>query len=96
MDSIHSVLSRVLRKRGLEREAVASQAVYAAEQALQQILPRVAALLKPTKCAQGTLVIVAEHSIAAQECQAAIPQILAALDESLGSKIVTDIRLVRA
>lgn len=96
MDSLHSVLGKVLRKRGLEGAARAAQATFAADRVIAELLPKFAPLLHAQKCTQGTLVIAAEHSMASQECQAKISEILARLEEELGSHVVTEIRLVRS
>ncbi len=96
MDSIHSVLSKVLHRRGLEREARAAQATYAADRVMLAILPNVAPLLKAKSCKQGTLIIEAAHPIAAQECQLKIPELLVLLEKELDGRLVTEIRLIRA
>ncbi len=90
------MLGHVLRKRGLEREARASQAVFAADRVLAELLPQFAPLLRAKSCKQGTLVIAAEHSIAAQECQAKLQDLLSALHMDLGEGIVSEIRIIRS
>lgn len=96
MDHLRSIIGKVLHKRGLEREARAAQATYAADRVIAQILPKVATLLHAKSCKQGTLIIAAEHPIAAQECQAKIPELLSVLEKELDGRLVTEIRLVRA
>ena len=86
----------MLRKRGLEGAARAAQATYAADRIIHDILPKVSDFLRAKSYKQGTLLISAENSIAAQECQGRVAEILIALEKELDGPLVTEIRLVRA
>ena len=95
MDSLQSILPKVLNRRGLRTEADASFVVYRAQQWLAVALPRFADALLVTTFSHSTLNISSRHGIASQECQ----QLLSALQDYLrrecGVKTAPAIRLVR-
>lgn len=67
MDSLKSLLPKVLRKRGLHDHAKASLIVHLANQWMQSSFGPFAQTLHAQTFERGTLVIAAESSVAAQE-----------------------------
>ncbi|MBI3618994.1 DUF721 domain-containing protein [Candidatus Peregrinibacteria bacterium] len=75
MDSLQSVLPKVLRKRGLYAHAQSAQVVHLAQRWLEQALPSFAAFVRVHTLSHATLTIACSHSIAAQECQQVAPML---------------------
>ncbi|MDO8649543.1 MAG: DciA family protein [Candidatus Peregrinibacteria bacterium] len=96
MDHIGSILSKVLKKRGLHGHAEASLVVHRAQEWINDHLPLVAAALHPRTFTDGTLIIAADHAIALQECQMEIPALQTWLTAEAHPALVKDIRLLRA
>ena len=95
MDRLGNVLSRVLGKRGLAKQAQAALIVYRARNWLAQRLPDLAAFLTVENVKEGVLCIACHHSVAAQECQAITPALLDYLSQDCKFTEVSSIRLVR-
>jgi predicted small metal-binding protein len=96
MDSLRSVLPTVLKKRGLFAHAQASHVTFATEHWLTQMLPGCKDAFAVERLADATLTISCRHSIAAQECQALLPQLMEHLRREFPATRIEDIRLVRA
>lgn len=95
MDSLRSILPKVLSKRGLKTQVEASHAVLLAQQWLERALPSLKGELTVKKLSHATLSIECNHSIASQECQQLLPFLLEYLQRETKNLSVTDIRLVR-
>ena len=94
MDHISSLLPRVLKKRGLHGQALASLAVHHAQAWLASHLPEHAGVLLVKKLSDGTLHISAENSIAAQECSFRSEELKRFLQRECETTI-TEVRIVR-
>lgn len=68
MESVFSILPKVLSRRGLQTSAHASHVVHRAQEWLEGRLPQLRAAVKVEKFDEGTLFVACMHSIAAQEC----------------------------
>lgn len=95
MDSLHSILPKVLRKRGLHVQASASLVTYAAQKWLSSALPHLADAISVTRFSHACLSISCRHSIAAQECLPLLPGLKEYLARECKSLRVDDIRLLR-
>lgn len=93
MDSLQSLLPKVLKKRGLHGQATASLVVHLANQWLSEHLGPLGPQLRAEKCEQGVLVISAENSIAAGELVQRQEELLRALDAQKHSGL--QLRVVR-
>jgi hypothetical protein len=94
MDDLQSILARVLKKRGLNVHAGAAHLTHVAQQEIQRLLPNCADQLSVQSFSNGTLLIASGHSIAAQECQAAIPALQKAIFRACGVE-PSEVRIVR-
>ncbi len=95
MDSLHSILPRVLRKRGLHQQASASLVTFAAQKWIHSALPHIADALRVSTFSHASLSIMCKHSIAAQECQPLLPALKEYLAKECRPMLVEEIRLVR-
>jgi ribosomal protein S2 len=95
MDSIHSILPKVLRKRGLHGQAGASHIVFAAQRWLKGALPNFTDFLKVESLTHATLFISSTHSVASQECIPLLPELRAFLMKECEGIKITDIRIAR-
>ena len=93
MDKVSSLLPRVLHKRGLHKHANASLVVLRAQEWLQKNLRKYEKDLHVRKLQEGTLVIEAANSIAAQECQQCKEALLEDLRKDC--KDLKDVRISR-
>lgn len=67
MDSLSSILPKVLRKRGMYVHATASLVTHKAKLWLSAALPAFEAVITVTTLKEGTLTVRCTHSIAVQE-----------------------------
>ncbi|PIQ76507.1 hypothetical protein COU78_02255 [Candidatus Peregrinibacteria bacterium CG10_big_fil_rev_8_21_14_0_10_49_24] len=95
MDHVGSLLSRVLKKRGLTSHCEASLVIHHAENWISEHLQLFQADLRPTTFTNGVLTILCTHSIASQECQQKAQDLLTYLRTMTETEMVTDIRLSR-
>lgn len=95
MDSVRSILPKVLEKRGLHESAKAARVLTLAEAWLQKRFP---ALSQPRlwhmlHCKNGEVTIAVDHAIAGQEIQLAAPDLQHYLHEQVQQSLV--VRVVR-
>lgn len=95
MDSVQSILPRVLRKRGLHAQVAASTVTFVAARWLKTALPHCADTLLVSTLSHATLSIHCTHSIAAQECLPLLPQLKEFLSRECKGQKIEEIRLVR-
>lgn len=96
MDSLQSVLPRVLRKRGLHLQVDASLVTLEAGRWLRGALPHLADAIAVKQLSRATLSIHCAHSIAAHECQPLLPQLKEFLARQCRGVRIDDIRLMRS
>ncbi len=95
MDSLSSILPRVLHKRGLHGHAVAALVTHKATEWLTLALPALAKQFRVENVRDGVLTISTTHSIAAQECLPLLPSLLEFLQRECKNSSVRDVRMVR-
>ena len=93
---IGKVLPAVLRKRGLEHEAVASSIVALARQWIATNVPDLREMIEVEPLRDGVLTIACSHAIALQEAQAFLPHLLDEIRASPGGQRLRSGRVVRA
>ncbi len=96
MDSIQSLLPKVLRKRGLQGKAEASYVTFKTQQWLEKALPELKGTIRSVKFAKPVLVVECTHGIAAQECRALLPALKEYAEKECGGVIIEEIRLNRS
>ncbi len=96
MDSVGSLLPKVLKKRGLHKHAEASLIVQQAQEWLEKKLPRFIQDLKVISFKDGTLTISCANSIAAQECQQSAEDLKIFIFSECDGKSVEQVRCVRS
>lgn len=84
MDSLRSIIPKVLSKRGIATQAHASLVVHKAQAWLNEVLPALAAELTVQKVQDSVLVIECKNSIAAQECAQLSSRLLEYLRKECG------------
>ena len=95
MQSVRSLLPKVLRNRGLHVHAEASLVVHRAVIWIREQLPALAGDIHIEKLQDATLIIRCKNSVAAQECQMLAPKLKEYLaKESLGT--VQEVRIMRS
>ena len=94
MDNLQLILARVLKKRGLQIHANAAHLTHVAQKELNLLLPAFSNQLFVQSFSQGTLLIESAHSIAAQECQAAIADLQRAIERACSVE-VKEVRIIR-
>ncbi len=96
MEHIFKLLPGVLQKRGLQEHAVSALVVHRARSWIAEQLPSAAPYLEVLKINDGTLFIACTHSIAAQECQAALSDLRSFLQQECPFAVIRDVRLARS
>ena len=96
MDSLSSILPKVLHKRGLHGHATAALVTHKAQEWLRLALPALASSLRVEHLKDGVLTIATAHAIAAQECLPLLPSLTEFLQRECKGSSVRDVRLVRA
>jgi len=96
MDQMSSILSKVIKKRGLQGHVDAALVVHHAQAWIEAKMPTLNEQLLATQFKDGVLTIEAIHSIAAQECQMRLDELLEHLQESEGHKAISSIRITRS
>ncbi len=96
MDRVSHVLPSVLQKRGLGQHAEAALVAHQAREWLKERFPSVHTFLTVKRLRDAQLTIIGSHSIALQECQGAVEDLLSYLQKTCPQTKVTDIRLERA
>ncbi|OGJ56602.1 hypothetical protein A3D88_02370 [Candidatus Peribacteria bacterium RIFCSPHIGHO2_02_FULL_52_16] len=95
MDSIRSLLPKVLRKRGLHAHAEASLVVHRSTLWIREQLPALAADIHVEKLQDATLIIRCKNSVAAQECQMLASKLKTYLEQECGIT-VKEVCIMRA
>ena len=95
MERVGSLLSKVLAKRGLKDQAIASLIVHQAQEWLVDALPPFHDMIHVQKCENGVLFVKCEHSIAAQECHQVVDGLLEYLKGECGFTVVESVRIMR-
>lgn len=95
MDSVRSLLPKVLRRRGLYAHASASLVTLRAQQWLDGELPAFRGIIAVPRFAQGVLEIECANSIASQECRSIIPVLLEHLTRECEGISVREVRISR-
>jgi hypothetical protein len=95
MDSLRSLLPKVLRKRGLHGQAVSSLVTFRAKQWLDRELPALADMFEVKSYANAILTIACGNSIAAEECHFLLPSLQEHLSRECSGIVLTEIRLIR-
>lgn len=96
MDSLRSILPKVLHKRGLHGAATSSHVTFAAEQWLKSALPHLADQIRVTTYRDAVLTVTCAHGIALQECRHLLPLLRDALAKDHAGLRLEDIRLERS
>ena len=96
MDSLSSILPKVLRKRGLHGHASAALVTHKATEWLRLALPALSGQFHVEHLKDGVLTISTGHSIAAQECLPLLPALTEFLQRECKGSTVREVRLVRA
>lgn len=96
MDSVRSVLPKILAKRGLKDHAQAALITHKAQKFLEGVLPTLADAIHVDKLERGTLIISVGHSIAAQECQQLFPRLREYLQKECPEVPVLEVRVMRS
>ena len=95
MQSLRTILPKVLHRRGLHAQAKASLVTYAAQQWLQSALPAFIHMVRAEKLSHATLSISCTHGVAAQECSPLLPLLQDYLQKTFDNVVVREIRIVR-
>jgi hypothetical protein len=95
MDTLQSILPRVLHKRGLRTQMQACLVTYVAQQWIDAALPQIAEFVRVTKFSHTTLSIQCSHSIAAQECLPLLPALKEYLQKTCPKDALSEILLMR-
>jgi hypothetical protein len=96
MDSLRSLLPKVLRKRGLHKQAEASLVVFRAQEWLEKLLPRHGKAIEVGQLSHAVLSIRCSHGIAAQECRHLLPSLRDYLAKECPDAVISEIRLIRS
>lgn len=97
MERLDTLMPAVLRKRGLMGHASAALITHRANAWFAEHLPAFVQDLRATSLKDKELIITAQHSIAAQECQQCSDQLMRYLREDCGhASELERLRLVRA
>ena len=96
MDSLSSILPKVLHRRGLHGHAVAALATHKAGDWLRAALPHCFEQLHVQSLKDGVLTISADHPIAAQECSPLLPALTEYLQRECKGVKVREVRMVRS
>lgn len=85
MDSLRSLLPKVLSRRGIKNQAVAALIVHKAQCWLTETLPGLHGIIAVQKMQDRVLVIACQNSIAAHECMQLAGRLLEYLEKECGS-----------
>lgn len=95
MDKLSSVLPKVLHKRGIEKHATGALVVHRAKIWIVEHLAHLQTMMMVTKLQDGVLHISCTHSVAIQECQGSIGELMQYLRTECPFAGIKDIRVVR-
>lgn len=95
LDSLRSILPKVLYKRGLHAAAQASLLTYAAQRWLEECLPHLRRDIRVSQYKDAVLTVSCRHGIALQECRHALPMLRETLSREYPQALLEEIRLVR-
>lgn len=96
MDSLSSILPKVLHKRGLHKHAVAALVTHKATEWLTMALPSFLPYFHVDSLKDGVLTISTTHSIAAQECLPLLPGLKEFLGRECTGSAIREVRLIRS
>ena len=96
IDSLSSILPRVLHKRGLHKHAVAAMVTHKAFDWLRAAVPHCIDQLHVEHLKDGVLTISTTHPIAAQECVPLISGLTEFLHRECKGAAVREVRFVRS
>jgi hypothetical protein len=95
MDTVGSILPKVLRKRGLAAHADAAHITLRAHQWITKALPEVADAVVARSFSHAVLTLEYSHSIVAQECQPMLPALKQYLQREFPKLKLEEVRLLR-
>ncbi|MSR87131.1 DUF721 domain-containing protein [Candidatus Peribacteria bacterium] len=95
MDSLSSILPKVLHRRGLHKHAVAAMVTHRAFEWLKTAVPHCIDQLHVDSLKDGVLTISTSHPIAAQECMPLVPALTEFLQRECKGASVREVRFVR-
>ena len=95
MDTASSLLSKVLKKRGLHKHAQASLITHEAQKWIAEHLPNFVEKITVLSIKDGCLQIACTHSIAAQELHAVCEELQSFLEQKDDSLKPEGIRILR-
>ncbi len=95
MDSLRSILPKVLRKRGLEGPAMAGLVIFRAQEWIELAMPEHRGAITAKTLSHGTLEISCANSIVAQECRFLLPQLLDFLRRECPDTSIAEARITR-
>lgn len=96
MDRAHTVLAKVLAKRGLHAHAVAAMLVTRVQEWLAKEVPQLAGALQVGSFKDGVLTVRCSHSIAAQECRQIVVRLETFIRKECREERLKEVRLLRA
>jgi len=96
MDHVSSILSKVIKKRGLQGHADAALVVLHAQGWIDTALPGLRDQIKAKQFKDGVLTIEVQNSIAAQECQMQLEELHEHLRNSNNHDAISSIRIARS
>ena len=96
MDSLSSILPKVLHKRGLHGHATAALVTHKAFDWLRAAVPHCIDQIHVDSFKDGVLTISTNHPIAAQECMPLLPALTEYLKRECKGVTVREVRMVRA
>lgn len=95
MDKLSLVLPKVLNRRGLAKHANGALVAHRAKGWIDERLPQLESFVRVEKFKDGTLFLSCSHSVALQECQGSVADLLQFLQLECPFEPILDIRVVR-
>lgn len=95
MDKLSLVLPKVLQKRGLAKHANGALVAHRAKDWLGKKLPQLETFVKVARIQDGVLFLSCSHSVALQECQGSVAELLQYLRVECPFEPILDVRVVR-
>ena len=95
MDSLQSLLPKVLNRRGLHKQAQASLVTHHAQEWIRRELPAMQNEILVKHLSNGILTIACTNAIAGQECQMLLPALREYLESECDHRGIADIHLIR-
>ena len=95
MEKLSHLLPGVLQKRGLHAHAHGAHAVFVVQEWMKECFPSLQSEVTARVVKEGVLTIACAHSIALQEVQMRVKELLAYLSTACPQANIREIRLVR-